>query len=105
MFLGIHKLIMYVCSCKVTRLINFLQRNLTNCFKELKEIIYKQLVLPVFEYTATVWDPYHHHNINKIEMIQHRAVYFAFACPWIRDIKDSITSCYHHLDGLLYSLD
>ena len=83
---------MYVCSCKVTRLISFLQRNLSNCSKELKELIYKQLVLPVLEYTATVWDPYHRRNINKIEMIQHRVVYFVLGCPWIRDIKNSITS-------------
>ena len=41
----------YVCSLKATRTLNFLRRNLRNCLKELS---YKQFVLPVLEYTATI---------------------------------------------------
>ena len=52
----------YVCS-KAMRLIGFMQRYLRNCFKELKELSYKQFVIPVLEYAVTVWDPYHLHNI------------------------------------------
>ena len=58
----------YVCS-KATRLIGFLQRNLRNCPRELKELSFKQFVLPVLDYGASIWDPYHYNNINKIEMI------------------------------------
>ena len=36
--------------------------------------------------------PYHLWNINKIEMIQHRAACFVLGCPWRRDFRDSITS-------------
>ena len=81
----------YVCS-KAMRLIGFLQRNLRNCSKELKELSYKQFVLPILEYASTVWDPYHLCNVNKIEMIQHRAARFVLGCPWRRDFRDSITS-------------
>ena len=45
------------------------------------ELSYKQFVLPILEYTATVWDPYHLRSINKIEMIQHRAV--RFVATWL----------------------
>ena len=81
----------YVCS-KAMRLIGFLQRNLRNCSKELKELSYKQFVLPILEYASTVWDPYHLCNVNKIEMIQHRAARFVLGCPWRKDFRDSITS-------------
>ena len=36
-----------------------LQCNLRNCSKELKELSYKQFVLLILKYAATVWDPYH----------------------------------------------
>ena len=53
-----------------------------------------------------VWDPYLLCNINKIEMIQHRATHFVLGCPWRRDIRDIAQPlCYHHLDGLIYSLE
>ena len=39
----------YVCS-KATRTLNFLRRNLRNCPTNLKELSYKQFVLPVLEY-------------------------------------------------------
>jgi len=81
----------YVCS-KATRLIGFLQRNLRNCPRELKELSFKQFVLPVLDYGASIWDPYHYNNINKIEMIQHRAARFVLDRPWRRDIRDSISS-------------
>ena len=48
----------YVCS-KATRILNFLGHNLQNCPKNLKELGDKQFVLPVLEYAATNWDPYH----------------------------------------------
>ena len=38
-----------VCS-KVARLLGFLQRNLRNCPRTLKELSYKQFVLPVLDY-------------------------------------------------------
>ena len=84
----------YVCS-KVTRILNFLCRNLQNCPKNLKELSYKQFVLPVLEYAATIWDPYHHNDISKIEMIQHRAARFVLVRPWKRNARDSESSLLH----------
>ena len=56
---------------QVATFIKFLRRNLRNCPKNLKELGYKQFVLPVLEYAATICDPYHQNDINKIEMIQY----------------------------------
>ena len=38
-------------------ILGFLKRNLRNCSQALKELIYKQFILPVLEYTVAVWDP------------------------------------------------
>ena len=75
----------FVCS-KATRILNFLRCNLRNCPKNLKELSYKQFVLPVLEYTATIGDPYHQNDISKIEMMQHRAAHFVLSRPWRRNI-------------------
>ena len=55
--------------------------NLRNCPKNLKELSYKQFVVPVLEYAATIWDPYHQNDINKIEIIQNRAASFVLSRP------------------------
>ena len=55
------------------KLIGFLNHNLHTCSKALKELSYKQFVLPVLDYASSIWDPYHQNQINKLEMIQHRA--------------------------------
>jgi len=60
-----------VCN-KATR---FLQHNLRNCSRALKELSYKQFILPVLEYAAAIWDPYH---LTDINMIQHRATRLNF---------------------------
>ena len=46
-----------LCTCnKANRTLRFLQRNLRICPTYLKEQAYKQLVLPVLEYCAPIWD-------------------------------------------------
>ena len=55
------------------RLIRFLNRNLHACSKESKELSYKQFVLPVLDYASSIWDPYHRNQVNRLEMVQHRA--------------------------------
>ena len=71
--------------------IGFLNRNLRACSKPLKELSYKQFVLPILEYASSVWDPYHQGNINKLEMIQHRGARFVLNQPWQRNIRDSVS--------------
>ena len=44
--------VLYAAMLKATRLIDFLQQNLCNCSKKLKELSYKQFVLPVLEYAS-----------------------------------------------------
>ena len=83
----------YVCS-KATRTLNFLRRNLRNCPRNLKEL---QFVLPVLEYAATIWDPYHQNDISKIVMIQHRAARFVLSRLWRRNPSDSVNSLLHLL--------
>ena len=43
----------YVCG-KAMKLIGFLNRNLNICSKELKELSYKQFVLPVLDYASSI---------------------------------------------------
>ena len=64
-----------VCN-KANGLLGFLKRNLHHCLSGLKEMAYKQLILPCLGYCAAVWDPFHHNLINQLEMIQHRAAPF-----------------------------
>jgi len=66
---------------------------------EIKEHVYKQLVLPSIEYCSAIWDPYHHTSIYKLEMIQHRAAHFVLNKPWHRSNQqlDSITDMLTYL--------
>ena len=64
-----------VCN-KANRLLGFLKRNLHHCPSGLKEMAYKQLILPCLGYCAAIWDPFHHNLINQLEMMQHRAARF-----------------------------
>ena len=34
------------------------------------------MVKPILEYTCSAWSPYTQVNINKLEMVQHRASHF-----------------------------
>jgi len=72
--------------------VGFLQCNLRNSPRTLRELSYKQFILPILEYASTIWDPYHQNNINKLKMIQHRAAYFVLHHPWIKSTRDSISS-------------
>ena len=70
----------------------------------MKELSYKQFVLPVLEYAATIWDPYHQNDMSKIEMIQHRTARFVLSHPWRKNASDIVSAhCYSCLSGLLYN--
>ena len=43
---------------------------------DLRQLAYKQFVLPILEYCAPIWDLYHQKYIRQIEMVQHRAARF-----------------------------
>ena len=84
---------------KAVKLIGFLNCNLHSCSKELKELSYKQFVLPALGNVSSIWDPYHQNQINKLEMIQHRAAHCVLNQPWRRNIRDSISSRLSSLEG------
>ena len=81
----------YICG-KANRLLGFLKRNLYNAPIQIKEHLYKQLLLPSIEYCSAIWDPYHQTTVSKLEMIQHRAARFVLNKPWHRSSQQhSIT--------------
>lgn len=77
---------------KANRLLGSLKRNLCNAPVQIKEHVYKQLLLPSIEYCSAIWDPYHHTDIYELEMIQHYAARFVLNKPWHRQQQnESIT--------------
>ena len=66
---------------KANNSLNFIKRNIQTNNAKLKESAYKTYVRPLVEYAASVWDPWQDKfikYIDKIEMIQHRAIRYIF---------------------------
>ena len=61
-------------SSKANRSLGFLRRNLKVSSIQIKTLAYFTFVRPILENSCTVWDPYTATQINKLEMIQRRAV-------------------------------
>ena len=52
-------------SCKVTKTLGFLRRNLALAPRHTKEVAYKTLVGPHLEYAAPIWHPYNETETKK----------------------------------------
>ena len=52
-------------SCKATKTLGFLQRNLSLAPRHTKEVAYKTLVRPQLEYAAPIWHPYNETETKK----------------------------------------
>jgi hypothetical protein len=63
-----------VTSSKANSTLGLLRRILGECGAAVKSRAYTSLVRPQLEYASTVWNPYTKRNINKVEMVQRRAV-------------------------------
>ena len=63
---------------KTNNSLKFIKRNIQTNNPKLKESAFKTYVRPLVEYAASVWDPWQKKYINKIEMIQHRAIRYIF---------------------------
>ena len=62
-----------ICS-KANGYLGLLRRVLGDwCTTDVKLKAYSTLVRPQLEYAKSAWKPYTKRNINKIEMVQHRA--------------------------------
>ena len=61
---------------KANRSLWFLRRNLWRCPQKVKEQLYFMLVRPHLEFASAVWDPFNTTDIQRLEMIQHRAARF-----------------------------
>lgn len=61
---------------KANSTLGLLKRILGECTSEVKSRAYTCLIRPQLEYSSSVWNPYTKRNINKIEMVQHRAARF-----------------------------
>ena len=63
---------------KSNNTLKFIKKNIQTNIHKIKETAYKTYVRPLLEYSATVWDPWQKKYINKIELVQHRAVRYIF---------------------------
>ena len=60
-------------SCKATKTMGFLRRNLALAPRHTKEVAYKTLVCPQLDYAAPIWNPYHETQIALVEKVQRTA--------------------------------
>ena len=63
-------------SRKAGATVGFLRRNLRNCQKECRRLVYIALVRSRLEYAETVWEPYYQQDIKKLERVQRQAARF-----------------------------
>ena len=61
-------------SCKATKTMGFLRRNLALAARHTKEAAYKTLVRPQLEYAAPIWHPYQETQSAQVEKVQRTAV-------------------------------
>jgi len=76
-------------------MLGFLNRNLDHALQNIKEYVYKTLVLPSLDYCSAIWDPYTKKDMSKLEILQHRVVRFVTNKPWYKNI--SITKIFTDL--------
>ena len=80
---------------KANSMLGFLKRNMRVNSEQTKGTAYCSMVRPLLEYCSTVWSPYTHEYIQKLEMVQRKAArYVTNRYP----NASSVTSMLNHLD-------
>ena len=81
-------------STNANRTLGFLKRNIETKNTAIRAAAYQTLVRPQVEYASTVWSPFTQIYINKIEMVQRRAV------RWVNSNYSTYASVSSMLDSL-----
>jgi len=63
-------------SAKVSRILNFVRRNVYGISAEAKATAYTTLVRPFLEILSAAWDPHLAKDVHQFEHVQHRAARF-----------------------------
>ena len=61
-------------TANASKSLGHLKRNILTKNPAIREAAYKTIVRPQVEYASSVWSPYTKKDINKIEMVQRRAI-------------------------------
>ena len=77
---------------KANSMLGFLRRNLRVNIEQTKATAYCSIVRPLLEYCSTVWSPYNHVYVQKLEMAQIRAARY-------------VTNRYHNTSCVTSMLD
>ena len=80
---------------KANSMLGFLRRNLRVNSEQTKGPAYCSMVRPLLEYCSTIWSPYTHEYVHKLEMVQRRAARYATNRY---HNTSSVTSMLDHLD-------
>ena len=80
---------------KANSMLGFLRRNLRVNSEQTKATAYCSMVRPLLEYCSTVWSPYTHKYVHKLEMVQRRAARYVTNRY---HNNSSVTSMLDHLD-------
>ena len=82
-------------TAKGNTMLGILRKNLINCPNNRKDLAYKSILRPKFEYACSIWDPFTAGNIKTLEGVQRRSA--RFVCNKF-SYTESVTSMLKELD-------
>ena len=85
-------------STNANRTLGSLKRNIKTKNTEIRTAAYQTLVRPQVEYVSTVWSPFTQTYINKIEMVQRRAMH------WVNSNYSTYARVSSMIDSLFLSI-
>ena len=55
----------------------FLARNIPQCCRKVRQMVYATYIRPIVEYALPAWDPHSKRDTNRIEMVRHMCILHA----------------------------